>query len=185
MALQAKFMKMGKGGALAIYEVRGTSAEVSDFIKNNYKDREPAFKSAPDGKPILDSSGNKTVLYFTSYPIPGKNMWHPMYKVLMGANAGSYTLDKSEVQFDALVAKSMGADLGQAIAAEAAKKYTSSAPISSSAASLADDDDDDTDEEDFTASDTAEAVVAASEDADMDALPAESAPKATAAKAAK
>jgi DNA gyrase inhibitor GyrI len=78
MALQAKFMKMGKGGALAIYEVRGTSAEVSDFVKNNYKDREPAFKSAPDGKPILDSNGNKVALYFTSYPLPGKNTWHPM-----------------------------------------------------------------------------------------------------------
>lgn len=184
MALQAKFMKMGKGGTLAIYEVRGTSADVSDFVKNNYKDREPAFKSSPDGKPIADSSGNKVALYFTSYPLPGKNIWHPMYKVLMGANAGSYTLDKSEVQFDALVAKSMGADLGQAIAAEAAKRYTSSAPISSSAAALADDDDD-TDEEDFTASDTAEAVTA-SVDADMDALPSEEAPKTTVtAKAAK
>jgi len=186
MALQAKFMKMGKGGALAIYEVRGTSAEVSDFVKNNYKDREPAFKSAPDGKPILDSSGNKVALYFTSYPLPGKNVWHPMYKVQMGTNAGTYTLDKSEVQFDALVAKGLGADLGQAIAAEAAKKYTSSAPISSSAAMLADDDDDDTDEEDFTASETTEVVIeAASEDADMDAIPAEVAPKATTAKAGK
>ena len=167
--LTAKFLKMGKGGTLAIYEVRGTSNEVSDFVKNNYKDREPAFKSDPNGNAILDGSGNKTALYFTSYPLPGKNMWHPMYKVLMGTNAGSYTLDKSELQFDALVAKSMGADLGQAIALESARRYTSSAPISSSASTLADDDDDDTDEEDFTASTTSEDVVA-SEDADMDLL---------------
>tara|TARA_R110000868_G_scaffold198169_2_gene444502 strand:- start:1629 stop:2183 length:555 start_codon:yes stop_codon:yes gene_type:complete len=184
MALQAKFMKMGKGGTLAIYEVRGTSADVSDFVKNNYKDREPAFKSSPNGEPILDSSGNKVALYFTSYPMPGKNMWHPMYKVLMGDNAGSYTLDKADLQFEMLVTKSTGGDFGQAYAADAVKRYTSSAPISSSAAALADDDDD-TDEEDFTASDTAEAVTA-SVDADMDALPAEEAPKTTVtAKAAK
>lgn len=174
--LTAKFLKMGKGGALAIYEVRGTSNEVSDFVKNNYKDREPAFKSAPNGDAILDGSGNKTALYFTSYPLPGKNTWHPMYKVLMGTNAGSYTLDKSEIQFDALVAKSMGADLGQAIALESAKRYTSSAPISSSASTLADDDDD-ADEEDFTAT--------ASEDADMDLIPAEEEPATKTAKAAK
>ena len=176
--LTAKFLKMGKGGALAIYEVRGTSAEVSDFVRNNYKDREPAFKSAPNGDAILDSNGNKTALYFTSYPLPGKNTWHTMYKVLMGANAGSYTLDKSEIQFDALVAKSMGADLGQAIALESAKRYTSSAPISSTASSLLDDEEDDTDEEDFTAS-------TASEDADMDQLPAEEVPATKTAKAAK
>jgi hypothetical protein len=184
MALQAKFMKMGKAGALAIYEVRGTSAEVSDFVKNNYKDREPAFKSTPNGEAILDGSGNKVALYFTSYPLPGKNMWHPMYKVLMGDNAGSYTLDKADLQFEMLVTKSAGGDFGQAYATEVAKRYTSSAPISSSAAALADDDDD-TDEVNFTASNTAEAV-AASEDADMDALPAEETPKTTVtAKAAK
>lgn len=174
--LTAKFLKMGKGGALAIYEVRGTSNEVSDFVKNNYKDREPAFKSDPNGNAILDGSGNKTALYFTSYPLPGKNTWHPMYKVLMGTNAGSYTLDKSEIQFDALVAKSMGADLGQAIALESAKRYTSSAPISATASSLLDDEeDDDADEEDFTAT--------ASEDADMDQLPAEEVPATKKAKA--
>ena len=160
--LTAKFLKMGKGGALAIYEVRGTSAEVSDFVKNNYKDREPAFKSTPNGEAILDGNGNKVALYFTSYPLPGKNMWHPMYKVLMGDNAGSYTLDKADLQFEMLVTKASGGDFGQAYATEVAKRYTSSAPISSSASTLADDDDD-TDEEDFTAS-------TASEDADMDLL---------------
>jgi hypothetical protein len=99
-----------------------------------------------------------------------------MYKVLMGTNAGSYTLDKSDLQFESLVAKSLGADLGQAIASEAAKRYTSSAPISSSASTLADDDDD-ADEEDFTAT--------ASEDADMDLIPAEEEPATKTAKAAK
>ncbi len=160
MALQAKFLKMGKGGTLAIYEVRGTSSELTNFISNNYKDREPVFKSTPDGKPIL-SNGNKTPLYFTSYPLPGKNTWHPLYQVQMGDNAGSWTLDKSELQFDALVAKSMGADLGQAIASEAAKRYADSTPVSSTTSSmLADDDEEDADEEDFTAT--------ASEDATME-----------------
>ena len=161
--LTAKFLKMGKGGALAIYEVRGTSAEVSDFVKNNYKDREPAFKSTPNGEAILDGNGNKVALYFTSYPLPGKNMWHPMSKVLMGDNAGSYTLDKADLQFEMLVTKASGGDFGQAYATEVAKRYTSSAPISSTASSLLDDEEDDTDEEDFTAS-------TASEDADMDLL---------------
>jgi hypothetical protein len=179
--LTAKFLKMGKGGTLAIYEVRGTSNEVSDFVKNNYKDREPAFKSDPNGNAILDGSGNKTALYFTSYPLPGKNMWHPMYKVLMGTNAGSYTLDKADLQFEMLVTKASGGDFGQAYATEVAKRYTSSAPISQSASTLADDDDD-TDEEDFTASTTTDVVVA-SEDADMDLL--EEAPATKTAKAAK
>jgi hypothetical protein len=166
MALQAKFLKMGKGGALAIYEVRGTSAELNNFVVNNYKDREPVFKSTPDGKPIL-SNGNKTPLYFTSYPLPGKNTWHPLYQVQMGDNAGSWTLDKSELQFDALVAKSMGADLGQAIASEAAKRYADSTPVSSSTAAMLSDDDEDDDSEDFTATASEESEVTASADADL------------------
>jgi hypothetical protein len=169
MALQAKFLKMGKGGTLAIYEVRGTSSELANFVSNNYKDREPVFKSTPDGKPIL-SNGNKTPLYFTSYPLPGKNTWHPLYQVQMGDNAGSWTLDKSELQFDALVAKSMGADLGQAIASEAAKRYADSTPVSSSTSALLSDDEDDADEEDFTAEASEEAEVVASEDATMDVV---------------
>jgi hypothetical protein len=159
--LTAKFLKMGKGGALAIYEVRGTSSELANFISNNYKDREPVFKSTPDGKPIL-SNGNKTPLYFTSYPLPGKNIWHPLYQIQMGDNAGSFTLDKSDLQFDALVAKSMGADLGQAIAAEAAKRYADSTPVSSSTSAMLTDDEDEADEEDFTAT--------ASEDAELDVV---------------
>lgn len=166
--LTAKFLKMGKAGALAIYEVRGTSQELSNFVRNNYKDREPVFKSTPDGKPIL-SNGNKVPLYFTSYPLPGKNTWHPLYQIQMGDNAGSFTLDKSDLQFDALVAKSMGADLGQAIAAEAAKRYADSTPISSSASSLLDDEDD-ADEEDFTATESEDSDVSASTDADMDVV---------------
>lgn len=161
MALQAKFLKMGKGGALAIYEVRGTSTELSNFISNNYKDREPVFNSTPDGKPIL-SNGNKVPLYFTAYPLPGKKVLHPLYQIQMGDNAGSYTLDKSDLQFDALVAKSMGADLGQAIAAQAAKRYADdSTPVSSSTSAMLSDDEDDADE-DFTAT--------ASEDAELDVV---------------
>jgi hypothetical protein len=166
MALQAKFLKIGKGGTLAIYEVRGTSNELANFISNNYKDREPIFKSSPDGKLIL-TSGNKTPLYFTSYPLPGKNMWHPLYQIQMGDNAGSWTLDKSDLQFETLVSKSMGADFGQAYAAEAAKRYADSTPVSSSTSAMLSDDEDDADEEDFTAEASEEALVA-SEDATMD-----------------
>ena len=162
MALQAKFLKMGKAGSLAIYEVRGTSAELSNFISNNYKDREPVFKSTPDGKPIL-SNGNKTPLYFTSYPLPGKNIWHPLYQVQMGDNAGSWTLDKSDLQFETLVSKSLGADFGQAYAANAAKRYADdSTPISSTTSAMLSDDEDDADEDDFTAT--------ASEDAELDVV---------------
>ena len=166
MALQAKFLKIGKGGTLAIYEVRGTSNELANFISNNYKDREPIFKSSPDGKLIL-TSGNKTPLYFTSYPLPGKNMWHPLYQIQMGDNAGSWNLDKSDLQFETLVSKSMGADFGQAYAAEAAKRYADSTPVSSSTSAMLSDDEDDADEEDFTAEASEEALVA-SEDATMD-----------------
>jgi hypothetical protein len=161
MALQAKFLKIGKGGALAIYEVRGTSAELSNFISNNYKDREPVFKSTTDGKPIL-SDGNKVPLYFTSYPLPGKNLWHPLYQIQMGDNAGSWTLDKSDLQFETLVSKSLGADFGQAYAANAAKRYADSTPISSTTSAMLSDDEDDADEDDFTAT--------ASEDAELDVV---------------
>ena len=154
MALQAKFLKVGKGGTLAIYEVRGTSTELASYVANNFKNSEPVFKSTPDGKLIM-SNGNKVPLYFTAYPLPGRNMWHPLYQVQMGDNAGSWTLDKSELQFDALVAKSLGADLGQAIAAESAKRYADSTPVSSSASSLLDEEDDS--EDDFTADASEEA----------------------------
>jgi hypothetical protein len=176
--LTAKFLKMGKGGALAIYEVQGTSTELANFVKANYKDREPAFKSTIDGKPITDSNGNKVPLYFTSYPLPGKNTKHPLYQIQAGTNAGQFTLDKSELQFDALVAKSMGADLGQAIAAKAAERYADSTPISSAASSLLDDDDEDS-EEDFTAPASEDAEGVASEDATMDVVGTTTAKKTT------
>jgi hypothetical protein len=160
--LTAKFLRMGKGGALAIYEVRGTSSELDHFVKSNYKDREPAFKSTPDGKHIL-SNGNKVPLYFTSYPMPGKNMWHPLYQVQMGNNAGSFTLDKSDLQFEMLVTKASGGDFGQAYATEVAKRYADSTPVSSTTSDmLSDDDDEEADEEDFTAT--------ASEDAELDVV---------------
>lgn len=170
MALQAKFLKMGKGGTLAIYEVRGTSSELANFVSSNYKDREPVFKSTPDGKPIL-SNGNKTPLYFTSYPMPGKNMWHPMYQVQMGTNAGSWTLDKADLQFEMLVTKSAGGDFGQAYATEVAKRYADSTPVSPTSAALLTDDEEEADEEDFTAAASEEeAEGVASEDATMDVV---------------
>lgn len=147
--LKAKFLKMGKGGALAIYEVQGTSTELADFVANNFKNspKGPIFKSAPDGEAILDGNGNKVPLYFTSYPLPGKNILHPLYKVQQGDNAGSYTLDKSDLQLELLAAKAVGADLGQAIAMQMAQKYTSSAPITQSLTTLVDDDEDEDSEE--------------------------------------
>lgn len=169
---------MGKGGALAIYEVHGTSSELANFVKANYKDREPAFKSTIDGKPITDASGNKVPLYFTSYPLPGKNMKHPLYQIQMGANAGSFTLDKSDLQFEMLVTKASGGDFGQAYATEVAKRYADSTPISSAASSLLDDDDEDS-EEDFTATASEDAEGVASEDATMDVVETTTAKKTT------
>jgi hypothetical protein len=159
MALQAKFLRMGKAGALAIYEVRGTSSELANFISSNYKNSEPVFKSTPDGEPIL-SNGNKVPLLFTSYPMPGKKLWHPLYKVQGGKNAGSWTLDKEDLQFEILASKSTGGDFGQAYAAAAANKYINSIDVSSSTSALLTDDEDE--EEDFTSSESA------SEDATMD-----------------
>lgn len=162
MALQAKFLRTGKGGTLAIYEVRGTSAELANFVSANYttKDQVPAFSSNADGVAILDNNGNKSPLLFTSYPMPGRNNWHPLYQTQSGKNKGTWSLDKDALNFDILVAKSMGSDLGQAIAAESAKRYTDSTPVSSSTATMLTDDEDVVDEEDFT--------TVASEDATMD-----------------
>lgn len=169
MALQAKFLKVVKAGALAIYEVRGTSAELNNFVVNNYKDREPAFKSSPDGKLILDQQGNKVPLLFTAYPMPNKTQWYPLYQTLTGPNAGNYSLDKAELQFDQLLAKSLGSNLGDQIASKMAEKYTSSAPISSTLAALDDEEEDEEDEVNFT--DTSEDVEeVASEDATMDVV---------------
>ena len=155
--LKAKFSKMGKGGTLAIYEVQGTSAELTDYISNNFKDapKGPAFKSAPNGDAILDSNGNKIPLYFTAYPLPGMNVKHPLYKVQAGANIGTYTLDKSAIQFDTLVAKSMGSNLGDQIATLSAQKWVSEAPINKGLASLVDDSDEESEDSDDTSEDTA------------------------------
>jgi hypothetical protein len=165
MALQAKFLSIGKGGTLAIYEVRGTSSELATYVAS-FKDREPAFKSTLDGKPILDAKGQKTPLLFTAYPMPGKNVWHPLYQKA----DGTFTLDKQDLNFEILVSKSMGADFGQAYASEAARRYADSTSVSSTASSmLADDEEDEADEEDFTAS--------ASEDAELDVVPEETTAK--------
>jgi hypothetical protein len=162
MALQAKFLRTGKGGTLAVYEVRGTSTELANFVSANYttKDQVPAFSSNADGVAILDNNGNKSPLLFTSYPMPGRNSWHPLYQTQSGKNKGTWSLDKDALNFDILVAKSMGSDLGQAIANESAKRYADSTPVSSSTATLLTDDEDVVDEEDFT--------TVASEDATMD-----------------
>jgi hypothetical protein len=172
--LKAKFLKMAKGGTLAIYEVQGTSTELDNFVKSNYKDREPAFKTDSNRVPI-EVNGNKVPLYFTSYPMPGKNIWHPMYQVQDGANAGSWTLDKSELQFEMLVSKSTGGDLGQSIATAFAAKYVdaSSTTLSSAANLLLDDSEDESTESD---SDVPEET---SEEADLSAIAPKPATKTT------
>jgi hypothetical protein len=162
MALQAKFLRMCKGGASAIYEVRGTSSELDNFVKSNYKDREPVFKSTVDKKLILDGNGHKIPLMYTSYPLPGKNMWHPLYQIQSGDKLGQYTLDKADLQFEMLVTKASGGDFGQAYATEVAKRYADSTPVSSSTAAMLSDDEEEADEEDFTAT--------ASEDAELDVV---------------
>jgi hypothetical protein len=173
MALQAKFLSIGKGGTLAIYEVRGTSTELATYVAS-YKDREPVFKSTKDGKLILDAKGQKTPLLFTAYPMPGKNVWHPLYEKA----DGTFTLDKQDLNFEILVSKSMGADFGQAYASEAARRYADSTSVSSTASSiLSDDEEDEADEEDFTAS--------ASEDAELDVVAEAEAPTPTAKKTTK
>jgi len=82
MALQAKFLNMGKNGNLAIYEVRGTSADLATYVANQFKDSPngPAFKTTQKGELILDSKGQKIPLLFTAYPVPGMNVWHPLYQ---------------------------------------------------------------------------------------------------------
>jgi hypothetical protein len=169
--LTAKFLRTGKGGSLAIYEVRGTSTELANFVAANYtsKGQEPAFKSEIDGTAILDNNGNKVPLLFTSYPMPGKNNWHPLYQAQSGKNKGSWSLDKENLNFDALVAKSLGADLGQSIASELAKSYTDKSVISSSAQSLLTDDDDDSSEDSEENFASSADETNASEDANLDA----------------
>ena len=166
MALQAKFLSIGKGGTLAIYEVRGTSTELATYVAS-YKDREPVFKSTKDGKLILDAKGQKTPLLFTAYPMPGKNVWHPLYEKA----DGTFTLDKQDLNFEILVSKSMGADFGQAYASEAARRYADGTSVSSTASSiLSDDEEDEADEEDFTAEASEDAEVFASVDAELDVV---------------
>ncbi len=158
MALQAKFLNIGKGATLAIYEVRGTSSELATYVAS-FKDREPAFKSTKDGKPILDAKGQKTPLLFTAYPMPNQDAWYPLYQKA----DGTFTLDKKDLNFQILFSKSVGADYGQAYAAEAARRALDNTVVSSTAsAMLSDDEEDEADEEDFTAS--------ASEDAELDVV---------------
>jgi hypothetical protein len=169
--LKAKFLRMAKGGTQAIYEVQGTSSELATYVANNFKNSPegPVFKSTPDRKPILDANGNKTPLLFTSYPMPNKNVWYPLYQVQSGPNAGSFTLDKADLQFAMLVAKSTGGDFGQELAKQQVASFLE-APVSQSMSSLLDLDSDEADEEDLTATATEETDESASTDAEFDAV---------------
>lgn len=167
--LKAKFLRMAKGGTQAIYEVQGTSSELSTYVANNFKNspQGPVYKSSINGEAILDSNGNKTPLYFTSYPMPGKHLWHPLYQVQSGKNAGSFTLDKSDLQFEILAAKTAGGDFGQEYAKQQVASFLE-APVSQSMSSLLDLDSEDGIEDDLTATATEETDESASSDAAFD-----------------
>lgn len=167
--LKAKFLRMAKGGTQAIYEVQGTSSELSTYVANNFKNSPngPVYKSSINGEAIVDSNGNKTPLLFTSYPMPGKNLWHPLYQVQSGPKAGSFTLDKAELQFAMLVSKSTGGDFGQELAKQQVASFLE-APVSQSMSSLLDLDSEDGIEEDLTATATEETDESASSDAAFD-----------------
>jgi hypothetical protein len=101
--------------------------------------------------------------------MPGKNLWHPLYQVQSGPKAGSFTLDKAELQFAMLVSKSTGGDFGQELAKQQVASFLE-APVSQSMSSLLDLDSDEADEEDLTATATEETDESASTDAEFDAV---------------
>ncbi len=106
--------------------------------------------------------------------MPGKDKWHELVQIQSGPNKGNFTLDTEELNFDKLISKSLGQDLGEHITAQLASRHTgvvSNAPKANSII-LTDDEEDLTEEsEDQTPS--------ASESADMDALAEQPAAKAS------
>ena len=172
--LQAKFLRVGKG-KFAIYEVRGTSAELKSYTDSieakglttvRYK------TDGVDGPVIKDDNGNSVPLFFTAFPMPDKEKWYNLVLIESGKNKGNYTLDTLDLSFDKLLSNSMGQDLGEHITAQLASKHTgvslqSKAPKASASSVILTDDDEDLTED-------------ASASADMDAIPAEKQPEAKA-----
>jgi len=106
-------------------------------------------------------------LLFTSFPMPNKTQWYPLYQTLTGPNAGMFSLDKADLQFAMLVAKSTGGDFGQEFARQQVASFLE-APVSQSMSSLLDLDSEDGIEEDLTATATEETDESASSDAAFD-----------------
>ena len=145
--LQAKFLRTGKGGAFAVYEVQGTSAELKSYVDSITAAGRttPKFKTdGVDGAPVLNSNGDQIPLFFTAFPMPGKDQWHNLVQIQSGPNKGNYTLDSEELNYSKLLARTMGADLGTAIANQLASQITGvnlSSMAKSNSITLKDDDD--------------------------------------------
>ena len=170
--LQAKFVRIVKGGTLAMYELRGSSAELNNYVDSvTALGRTVQYKTdGLDGDIVKDANGNQTPLFFTPFPMPNKEAWHEVYQIQSGKNKGGFTLDKSDLDFDMLMSKSLGQDLGVHISEQLASKHTGvslstkATKVSSKSISLADDDD-----EDLTA-ETDDQTPSASGSANMDDL---------------
>ena len=165
--MQAKLIRAT--AKVAVYEVRGTSAEIKAYEASiTAQGRTVSYKTAgKDGPQVKNDRDEPIPLYFTPFPLPGREKWHEMVLIQSGPNKGTFTLDTDDLNFDKLMAKSLGQDLGEHISAQLATKHTgvslnSKAPKASSII-LTDDD------EDLTA-ETDDQAEPASASADMDAL---------------
>lgn len=164
---------------VAVYEVKGTSVELKAYEASvTAAGQTIRYKTdGVDGPQVLNELGEPIPLFFTAFPMPGKDQWHPLAQIQSGPNKGKFTLDTEALNFDKLIAKSLGQDLGEHITAQLAQRHTgalSNAPKSSRTITLTDDD-----EEDLTA-ESDDQTASASESADMDALAEQPVAKATA-----
>lgn len=155
---------------VAVYEVKGTSVELKAYEASvTASGQAIRYKTdGVDGPQVLNELGEPIPLFFTPFPMPGKDQWHQLVQIQSGPNKGKFTLDTEELNFDKLISKSLGQDLGEHISAQLATKHTgvslnSKAPKASSVI-LTDDDD-----EDLTA-EADDQTASASASADMDAL---------------
>ena len=125
--LQAKFLRTGKGGSFAVYEVQGTSAELKSYADSITAAGRTTVKyktDGVDGNPVLNAQGDQIPLFFTAFPMPGKDQWHNLVQIQSGPNKGQFTLDSEELNYSKLLARTMGADLGSAIANQLASQIT-------------------------------------------------------------
>lgn len=162
---------------VAVYEVKGTSSELKAYEASvTASGQTIRYKTdGVDGPQVLNELGEPIPLFFTPFPMPGKDQWHPLVQIQSGPNKGKFTLDTEALNYDKLIAKSLGQDLGEHITAQLAQRHTgvlSNAPKSRTI-TLTDDDEDLTAESD-------DQTASASASADMDALAEQPVAKATA-----